>query len=122
MKNRTDKLMRAADCAIKATIVKDNIINESYNGQTAALGVTIVMSGLMPALAIYYQDEGTGEFSKRKILDAVAHMLSHADAKALFQFALKSDTDLKALKREILDCSVALKQVIRTYKLKKNGK
>lgn len=112
-------------------------INESYNGQTAALGVTIAMSGLLPALAIYYKETSNKDSNcdKKKILNAVAMMIKDPKTgeymfaekdqpcKALFEFAINStDEDMLAwLQREVIDCSIALKHVIRTFKQKKNN-
>lgn len=129
-KERNNYLMKLADQAIQNTdgLFKNRLnlqIHDSYNGQTAALGVAIAMSGLRPALANYYQDNDKRKVNRCTILDAIAKMISYdndfrgdfADAKALFKYAIEKDADLDALKREIVDCAIALKQVIRTYEL-----
>lgn len=112
-------------------------IYDSYNGQVAALGVSILMIGLKPTLAIYYQDapkkkENKGAY-RRALLEVIARMLGYKSAESLVRYLLKGKEELsdeekekleqdeKKLKTDILNCSIALKQVIRTYKLEKDG-
>lgn len=107
--------------------VNDEIL-ESYNGQVAALGVSILMTGLKPTLAIYYQDapgveNGNSDKAYRKyVLEIIVKMLKayknyeYENAKELVRKALAMDDDSK-LKTDIINCSVALKQVVRTYNL-----
>lgn len=111
----------------------DNTISQSYNSQTAALGVTIATNGLLPALVIYYQDRAQKVASK-EILEAIGKMISKdqfflnnvklsngtgmiVGAKSLLEAVLKNPEN-SLLKQEVLDCAVALKQIIRTYPLK----
>lgn len=109
-----------------------NTINESYNGSVAALGVSVAMSELLPALAIYYQDKSNSNASKanrRSVLDVIArimikdnyHNFSDGDNYPydLFRYAINHSND-STLKQEVIDCSIALKHVVRTYKLVKN--
>lgn len=125
-------------------------ILDSYNGQISALGVSILMVGLKPALAIYYQDapekKDVGKKNaayRRNVLEIVARMLSKYNtglseqkktplvemsasdnsnktvldnAEGMVRYVLNL-TDDAALKKAVIQCSVALKQVIRTYKL-----
>lgn len=133
-KKRNNKLIGIADQAIKTSDLftdsnNKTTIKDGYNGQIAALGVAIAMSELRPALAIYYQDKpkaGTQpKVNRREVLNVIATMItldssnsqSFNNAEALFRYALRTDIDLKWLKREIIDCSIALKQVVRTYNM-----
>lgn len=116
----------------KCPLFKDEgktTIYDSYNGQIAALGVSILMIGLKPTLAIYYQDA-----PKRALLEVIVRMLRrkednkevYGSAESLVRHILDKDKKLseqdeKKLKTDILNCSIALKQVIRTYKLEKDG-
>lgn len=103
---KADEVLRRGD-----TILKEGSIESSYNGQASALGVSILMIGLKPTIAVYYQD------NKRKmLLEVIAKMLDRKNAEALTR-EIVGDKDDK-LKTDILNCSVALKQVIRTYELK----
>jgi len=139
-KKRFEILIRRADDALTGKIKDDrgnviagkvNILNvqtcsikDSYNGQTAALGVTIAMTGLLPALAIYQKQ--TDDCDKMQILNAIALMMNvgmeaEKPGEDLFRYMLNcSEEQLKKYKKEIIDCAIALKQVIRTYKLVKS--
>jgi len=134
-KKRNEELIKKANDALNNTqlvkIFKDEqaknagIIKDSYNGQTAALGVTIAMTGLRPALAIYQKE--TEGCKRIEILNAIAVMLEikpqsgKKPGEELFKKTLQCNAEeLKVYKRDILDCSIALKQVIRTYKLSDN--
>lgn len=141
-KARNNYLMQLADNALrgtKALFKKDSSsdIDASYNGQIASLGVTIALSGLRPALAIYYQDSNSGSGSKvnrRAILEVIAEMIKNdkgrdlenandadfIDAKTFLTYSFRRDLNslgLKKLSREVVDCAIALKQVVRTYNL-----
>lgn len=112
-KNENAELMRKADKVLRQgdTILKDGSIDSSYNGQVSALGVSILMIGLTPTIAVYYQD------AKRKmLLEVIAKMLDKGTAEKLTREIVQDPED--RLKTRILNCSVALKQVIRTYELK----
>lgn len=95
---------------------KKGIINESYNGQVSALGISVLMIGLKATLAVYYQDE-----NRRRLLEVIVQMINKkkganfANAEEFVREVMKGDE--KNWKTDVVDCSVALKQVIRTYKL-----
>lgn len=117
-------------------------IYDSYNGQVAALGVSILMIGLKPTLAIYYQDapkKEKGKAYRRALLEVIVRMLRlkedkkvYESTESLVRYILDvpknpsdgekklSEQEEKSLKTDILNCSIALKQVIRTYKLEKD--
>ena len=121
-KKRNDDLIQKAEKALQSGYVdmlNAGTIKDSFNGQTAAFGVTVALSGLRPAFAIYLKK--TEECDRPQILNAIAVMMGIKQKEAgdkLFQEILKCDANkLNDYKRDILDCSIALKQVIRTYKL-----
>ena len=124
-KKRNEELMQKAEKALQDPRVKilksnGNEIKDSYNGQTAAFGVTVAMSGLRPALAIYKQE--TDGCNRLEILNAIAVMLDRWPGNTPGESMRRAimacnDADLRNYKRDIIDCSIALKQVIRTYKL-----
>ncbi len=117
-----------ADNALKeSNLFKDENkqeIYKSYNGYIAALGVSILTMGLKPTLCIYYQDNNDG-VCRKKVLDVIAKMIGEKNAKNLnaknlleTTLSKKSTEDqLKDLQRSVIESSVALKQVVRTYKL-----
>ena len=139
-KKRTIDLMLKANLAIESSgiLQKDDYgqcyIEDSYNGQTSSFGVTVAMSGLLPALIIFYQETSDNrKIDRKKILEAIGEMIKSDkpewqihDAKSLLEKALGrciNNEDLKreiatGLKKEVLECATALKQIIRTYELK----
>lgn len=144
-KTRNNTLIKYANDALaeqkanpKAGVTKilnNGNIEDSYNGSIAALGVSIAMSELRPALAIYYQDKPNSnskpKANRRSVLDAIARIITKDAeernlrkwnfsteknyAKNLFDFAINNED--KDLKQEVIDCAVALKQIVRTYNL-----
>lgn len=127
-KKRNNELIMIADQVLNETRIlhiddnnDDNYINPSYNGQIAALGVMIAMIGLKPALCIYYQDNERANVPKKNIISALAEMItrdryemSFASADDLYNHVIR-ESDTANIKKEILECLIALKQVVRTY-------
>lgn len=93
-----------------------SVINESYNGQVSALGVSTLMIGLKATLAVYYQDD-----SRRKLLEVIVKMINKKEGTTFsnaYDFVHNvMQNDEKLWKSLVVNCSVALKHVIRTYKL-----
>lgn len=127
-KARNNELLKLADEKLKNSIMLDgNNIAETYDGKTAALSVSVAMSGLLPTLAIYFQDydETHPEAPcRRNVLNVVATMIKNPqeeryfpNAEALFRYAVGQNVDIAYLKQEVVDCAIALKQVVRTYNL-----
>lgn len=128
-KTRNNELIRLADAKLRGSDMLDhnsNSIADTYDGKTAALSVSVAMSDLLPTLANYYQDYDDNKPCKRNVLDVVATMIDipggtgkFADAEALLRYAIAIDHrgDLPYLKKEVIDCAIALKQVVRTYNL-----
>lgn len=134
-KKRLTTLMQLADGVLRPSgILKANgKIEDSYNGQTSGFSVTVAMSGLLPALVIYYQQASESRNINRKnILEAIGLMISldHdfteiqdiKDAESLLKAAIETRDNAKSkkLKQEVIDCVIALKQIIRTYELIKS--
>ena len=118
------------DAGISKVLDNGNIL-DTYNGSVAALGVSIAMGELRPALAIYYQEKSERgarpKANRRSVLDVIARIVTKDTynqwnfsenglfAKNMFRYAIEqNDTNIK---QEIIDCSIALKQVVRTYNL-----
>ena len=133
------KLMEHAEAVLQSNdcplYKEDGVIHESYNGQVSALGVSTLMIGLKATLAVYYQDEPSKEdinktFKKkayrRCLLEVIVKMLNfengttYTNAEAFVRKVMKKDNTFQQeeqWKSDVVNCSVALKQVIRTYKL-----
>lgn len=105
----------------------NEVIYESYNGQVSSLGVSILTIGLKPSISVFYQDapKQEGDYNdayRRVILEVIAKMLSqyrnnyhYSNARELCRAVIDDTSD--SMKTDIINCSIALKEVIRTYKL-----
>lgn len=140
-KERKNKLIQWADEALQeqaanvdagiSKVMSNGNILDAYNGSVSALGVSIAMGELRPALAIYYQEKSErgarSKANRRSVLDIIARIVTKDTycqldfsnqglfAKNMFRYAIEhNDANLK---QEIIDCSIALKQVVRTYNL-----
>lgn len=140
-KIRMNKLIQWADEALQeqvansdvgvSKVMNNGIIMDAYNGSVAALGVLIAMGELRPALAIYYQEKSERgarpKANRRSVLDVIARIITKDTycqldfsnqglyAENMFRYAIRQND--ANLKQEIIDCSIALKQVVRTYNL-----
>jgi len=127
-KKRNDELIQKAEIALNnpnVKIVNKNriTINESFNGQIAAFGVSVGMVGIRPAIAIYNDD--TENCKRTEILNAIAVMLGYQTEnipykKLSYLIFNCAEDELKKYRSQVLDCANALKQVIRTYNLVKS--
>jgi len=133
MKNqdKINKMLQAADNAlISHKIVKGGTVEDGYDSAIAAFGPTVVMSGLMPSLAFYCAEgkDDSRKTNKSIVIDAIATMLfskyNKKDHKELLKFCIEKNNDNKAflskLTEDIVNASVALKIMVRTYKIMKD--
>lgn len=135
-KSTNSKLMTIAEgilnterstCPLFNRDAGNEVIYESYNGQVSSLGVSILIIGLKPSISVFYQDapKQEGEYNdayRRVILEVIAKMLSQYrdnyhfnNARELCRAVINDARD--SMKTDIINCSIALKEVIRTYKL-----
>lgn len=125
-----EEILKDKECLLRN---KHGKFFESYNGQISALGVSVLMIGLKATLAIYYQDfDSVGEYKKkayrRAVLEVIVKMLNkknnttYAAAKEFVHEVMGNEDFAKEQqwKTDIINCSVALKQVIRTYEMVKS--
>lgn len=133
--NRNNLLMQLADKVLEENpcflFNTSGDIPASYNGQISALGVSVAMNGLCATLATYYKgsNNDTRSVDRRPILEVIARMIRKDDAvntifpqitnaENLMRVSIRLDPAAqKVLQKEIIECAVALKQVIRTYNL-----
>lgn len=128
-KRRNNELIKLANEKLKDSkmLKTDDSIAESYDGKTAALSVSVAMSDLLPTLAIYFQDydpKHPDAPCRRKVLDVVATMITipekdikFGNAEELLRYSIEHSKYIPYLRKELIDCSIALKQVVRTYNL-----
>lgn len=134
------KLMEYAEEILQSNVCplykEAGVIHESYNGQVSALGVSTLMIGLKATLAVYYQDEPLKDDKnkvfksksyRRCLLEVIVKMLNLQNPETTYENAEKfvrkvmekanTPQQEEQWKSDVVNCSVALKQVIRTYKL-----
>lgn len=115
------KLLKSADEAL-ATEIRNTSgeIIDVYKGYVSGFGPAVINSGLIPALAFYISDK-----NKRKIINAIALTLSYQDEVALFNECKNLASDraaLNILREKVVNASVALKLMMRTYKFIESDK
>ena len=120
-----------ADDVIKHSTIynetRQEIVSDSYNGQIAAFSVSVALSGLKPAIALYYSGKGSSDVDKKEIVKLLAAMYSkesnvQTNADAFFQLVINANgNDLAALQKKIIEYGIALKLAVRTFKFKSNG-
>ncbi|NLL27540.1 MAG: hypothetical protein GX259_01985 [Bacteroidales bacterium] len=127
-KSEFNELIKLADEKLrKSNMLRNGSIAETYDGKTAALSVSVAMSDILPTLAIYFQDfdaKHPNNPCRRNVLDVVATMIDKpnedtkfSNAEELMRYSVSNNADLKHIKRQVTDCAIALKHVVRTYKL-----
>jgi len=122
-KERKNQLMVWANEVIGSSSICNNgvIVSDSYNGQIAAFSVSVALSGLKPAMALYYSGKGSSDVDKKEIVKLLAAMYSKentpTDADKFFQLVIRAaGNDLAVLKKRIIEYGIALKLAIRTFK------
>lgn len=128
-KERKNQLMVWANEVIgSSSIYKDGmIISDSYNGQIAAFSVSVALSGLKPAMALYYSGKGSSDVDKKEIIKLLAAMYSkeknaQTTADAFYKLVINANKEvLPDLHKKIIEYGIALKLAVRTFKFKSNG-
>lgn len=127
-KEEKNKLMVWANDVINSSsICKDGeIISDSYNGQIAAFSVSVALSGLKPAMALYYSGKGSSDVDKKEIIKLIAAMYSKEvgspiSADTFFRQVIQAnENELVNLQKKIIAYDIALKLAVRTFKFKKS--
>lgn len=127
-KERKNQLMVWADGVIRHSSIyndtKKVIISDSYNGQIAAFSVSVALSGLKPAMALYYSGKGSSDVDKKEIIKLLAAMYSietgnQKSADEFFQLVIGANgNELAGLQKIINEYGIALKLAVRTFKFK----
>lgn len=115
MRNIT-KLLEKADKALNDTqLVNEGSVTSSKVGAIAGFGAMVINLDLLPALAVYQNNHK----------DIVAALGIVTDKNNLFQYCkdaqVQSLTAQRLLKTQIVDASVALKIMARTFKIVKDN-
>ncbi len=133
LKQRNDYLISLAADALRnadVTFADGNDILSPYNGQVASFCVSVAMSGLKPTLA-FYLAPGSAAVDQSKIVKVISWMINndeqfvkqqgedYSSARAFLNtiVPINDTARLTAIRKEVMDCAIALKQVVRTYNL-----
>lgn len=121
---KNDLICWANDIIAKSPILKNGSINKSYNGQIAAFSVSVAMSGLKPALALYMNGSSSSDVDKTKIIDLLAAMYGkehgeNLNGKTFYDNVIKEmdNKKIEQYRESIIEYAIALKLAVRTYKL-----
>ena len=127
-KTRQDQLIQYANQAIQDVFVQKGEVDGAYDGQIAAFSVSIAMSGLKTAMAIYMKSKGTG-VDKKNIIKAIGIIYdkdNHSNGttdEVLWNSVKDADENvIKSLQEMFLQYAIALKLTFRTFKYKENEK
>ena len=125
-RKQIDKFLTKADEALKKDsikIVENNKILSTFVGYVAMFGTAVIQNGLLPALSFFNAKSESG-VERYKIIQALSWMLTgDEDEKSLLTtcIELQHDKDKFVKKtKEIVSASIALKMMMRTYKIVKN--
>ncbi|RYU93042.1 hypothetical protein [Emticicia agri] len=118
-----NQLLIPANEALKnAHIVANGIVEKGViEGHIAGFGAMVINIDLLPTVAVYMEDE-----NRRKVIDAIARTLNSSDNRdKLFEKIMDAEGQTvsakRLLKEKVMNASVALKMMIRTYKINKNN-
>lgn len=115
------------------TVFSEDITNggipSGYQSAASGFGVTLRQMGLLPTMAVYTDQGSDADIVRKKLLDALLHIVKHKDSRfsakaqlgqveTLLRTARQPAFPQEAFKEHLLQASVAFKLAIRTYKLK----
>jgi len=131
-----EKLYSKADVALVSSgivIVQNNLpqpVIGEYEGYIAGLGATVINMGIKPAIAAYCGNppKDRKKPSRKRVIDAIAKTLmieGAENADALLKKVIDNEnsltkSEMKTLREDIVNASVALKILIRTYPINKD--
>jgi CRISPR-associated protein Cmr5 len=113
--NQANIYIKHRDCAISAD---GKTIKDVYKGYVSSFGAMVIQNGLSAALAINMKSEDEGK-DRIKIIEAIARMLTPkystvTNAEALLNYSCANEGN-RLLKEDVINCSIALKLMMRTY-------
>ena len=104
-------------------------VPDVYKGYVASMGASIILSGLIPTLA-FYNNEGENSGSeqpRRPLLNILQALLLHRyddlERRSLFDYALtlqaqNNRAELRQLRRDVINASIAVKLALRSFQMK----
>lgn len=118
-----NNLLIPADTALKHAqirIVENGIVEQGViEGHIAGFGAMVINIDLLPTVAVYLEDD-----NRKKVIEAIAKTLdTNATRQTLFEQIKATETQglaaKRMLKERVMNASVALKMMIRTYEIRK---
>ncbi len=95
-------------------------IPKEYNGYISSFGAGIIQSGLKPTVAIYENEQSQSQQDRAKLPKMILQIINpNSNERSLLRYIINSNENEQLLKEKIKDASIAIKLVIRTFKLKK---
>ncbi len=120
-KKNIEKYIPQAIAVLERTF-DDGVIPSAYNGYISSFGASIMQSGLLPTLALFENTAASTRENKEYLSYIIMQILTQSsDDRSLLRYVINSNEDETALKRKILDISIAIKLSIRTFKLDRGG-
>ena len=127
-KAKIDRLLPLAYQAITDTGIreKDGSVQKTFRGQVSTFGASVSMGSLLAAIA-FFSDKGGADVDRRKILDAIFHVLSSDAAipggnESLYSWAKKEVAAGReaACKDDIIHAAIAVKLAMNLFPLRDN--
>lgn len=125
--NQVNKWLSIANTALSnSNIVEDGKVKEVFKGYVSSLGAMIIQNGLPAALAINMKTDSSDK-NRIKMVKAITEVLRNSgnaeyidlNPQTLLNkscdFAQNNPTQLRNLKVDVIDASIALKLMMRTY-------
>lgn len=106
-KRAVESYMSLADKAINE-VFPDGKIDSTYRSKMSAFGATVIMSGLLPAVAYYKKNEE----KVIKLLEYMYKEYMNLEKVNLFETAKNKDDEFKEL---VINFSISLKLVMNLY-------
>ena len=119
MKREINELIPQAVKAVKKSLLVSGKVLKEYDGYIASFGASIVQSGLRATIIMYSNSEGGGK-NKNNLLEAIYDVVKNQYdwkpiEKSLGDFIKEHPEDNFLLKQRIMNASIALKLVVRTF-------
>ena len=121
-KKRVEEYIPKALSVVENTF-SSGVIPKEYNGYISSFGAGLVQSGLKPTVAIYENKQSQSQQDRAKLPKMILQIIDpDSNEQSLLRYIINSNEDENLLKEKIKDASIAIKLVIRTFKLETEGK
>lgn len=122
MKRINDLLPTAMQMLEESGLADGKSILKEYDGYVASFAPSVITAGLKATLS-FYTDKHKSSPKRILVLNVLQTIyekkLGKLDGKELLDFALdpvRTDAEIRQLKKDLTDCAIALKLVMRNFK------